>query len=287
MLPAYNKVVCDVPLTGIGAVLLQEGGPVAYESKKLSSAERNYTTGEQELFAVVHAMRTWRCYLEGVDSTMVTDHNPLVFLQTQANLSRRQFSWSEYLQAFRFRWQDRVGRIKVADPLSRVQAVTVAAVTRGKRKCAEPDLPAANPSADPSSVLPSDPGTVLPQNPNLTTEQQSLTDFQLQVQQGYEQDTGLSPAHQAKCREKQGFWWYGYALVIPDSQILRKQCLHELHNCPYSCHPGIIRLRRPWKGCTGGKACVKTCVSISETAQNVRKTRQTAIRNQVVCFSRC
>ena len=52
--------------------------PVAYESEKLSSAERNYTTGEQELFAVVHAMRTCRCYLEGVDCTIVTDHNPLV-----------------------------------------------------------------------------------------------------------------------------------------------------------------------------------------------------------------
>ena len=154
------EVVCDAPLTGIGAVLLQEGRLVAYQSKKLSSAERNYTTGEQELFAVVHAMRTWRCYLEVVDFTMVTDRNPLVFLQTQANLSRRQVRWSEYLRAFRFRWQYRPGRINVADPLSRMQVVTVAAVTRGKRKCAVPHLPAANPSADPSSVLPSDPGTV-------------------------------------------------------------------------------------------------------------------------------
>ena len=133
---------------------------------RLSSAEHNYTTGEQELFAVVHAMRTWRCYLEGVDSTMVTDHNPLVFLQTQANLSRRQFSWSEYLQAFRFRWQYRPGRINLADPLSRG---SVAAMTRGKRKCAVPELPAANPSADPSSVLPSDPSSVLPSDPGRTS----------------------------------------------------------------------------------------------------------------------
>ncbi|DBA86687.1 TPA: hypothetical protein ACH3X1_016781 [Trebouxia sp. C0004] len=136
-----------------------------------------------------HAMRTWCCYLEGVPFRMVTDHHPLVFLQTQANLSRRQVRWSKYLQAFRFSWQYRPGRSNVADPLSRVQVVTVAAVTRGKRRCAVPGVPPANPSAgpdaDPSSVLPSDPGTVLPQNPDFAVEQESLTDFQLQVQQGY------------------------------------------------------------------------------------------------------
>jgi len=137
VLPDYSKhfeVVCDASITGIGAVLIQEGRPVAFETKKLSPAEHNYTTGEQELFAVVHAMRTWRCYLEGVEFTMVTDHNPLVYLQTQANLSRRQVRWSEYLQAFRFRWQYRPGRINVVGPLSRVQAALVAAVARGQSK---------------------------------------------------------------------------------------------------------------------------------------------------------
>ena len=120
VMPDYSKpfeVVCDASVTGIEAVLLQEGRPVAYKSRKLSSAEHNYNTGEQELLAVVHAMRSWRCYLEGVEFTMVTDHNPLTYLQTQPNLSRRQVRWSEYLQMFRFRWQYRPGRINVADPL--------------------------------------------------------------------------------------------------------------------------------------------------------------------------
>ena len=76
-MPDYRKpfeVVCDASITGVGAVLLQEGRPIAYESRKLSSSELDYTTGEQELLAVVHAMRAWRCYLEGVEFTMVTDH---------------------------------------------------------------------------------------------------------------------------------------------------------------------------------------------------------------------
>ena len=41
---------------------MREGRPIAYESTKLSSTELNYTTGEQELLAIVLAMRTGRLY---------------------------------------------------------------------------------------------------------------------------------------------------------------------------------------------------------------------------------
>ena len=101
-------------------VLLQGGKPIAFERKKFSSAERNYITSEQEFAAVVHVMRTWRCYLEGSNCTIVLDHNPLVYLKTQQTLSRRQDRWLEFLeQNFVYRWVYRPGRIKTADPLSR------------------------------------------------------------------------------------------------------------------------------------------------------------------------
>ena len=109
--------------------------------------EVNYAMGEHELHAVVCAMRTWQCYLRGVKFTAVIGHNPLTYLQTQPVLCSRQVRWSEYLQAFTFRWQYRPGRINVADPLGRAHAVLVAAMTRGPSKLAVP-----NPNANPSTV---------------------------------------------------------------------------------------------------------------------------------------
>ena len=105
------QVVTDASGIGIAAVLLQDGKAIAYESRKLSPAERNYTTTEQELLAVVHALRVWQCYLEGAQFEVVTDHCPNTYLPTQPNLSRRQTRWSEFLQRFgKFDWTYKPGK---------------------------------------------------------------------------------------------------------------------------------------------------------------------------------
>jgi hypothetical protein len=72
------------------------------------------------MLAVVHALRVWRCYLEGADFTVYTDHVSNTYFQTQPNLSRRQARWSEFLQRFgAFEWKSRKGAKNVADALSR------------------------------------------------------------------------------------------------------------------------------------------------------------------------
>ncbi|KAJ9529817.1 hypothetical protein QJQ45_022213 [Haematococcus lacustris] len=128
-LPDFTKpfVVCtDASLVGTGAVLLQEGKPIAYTSKKLSPPETRYSTGDQELLAIIRAVREWRCYLDGaVDVTIQTDHNPLIYLQTQANLSRRQTRWMEELSRYKYEIRYHPGADNVADPISRNPALTM------------------------------------------------------------------------------------------------------------------------------------------------------------------
>jgi hypothetical protein len=94
------EVVTDASDLDLGGVLLQEGHLVAPESRKLNDAELNYQTTEKEMLAVVHALRVWRCYLEGAEFIVYTDHVLNTYFQTQPNLSRRQARWSEFLQRF-------------------------------------------------------------------------------------------------------------------------------------------------------------------------------------------
>ena len=73
---------------GLGAILLQDGRPVAFESRSMNPAERKYSPTEQELLAVMHALTVWRCYLEGcLHFEVETDHSANTFLETQKRLS--------------------------------------------------------------------------------------------------------------------------------------------------------------------------------------------------------
>ena len=109
-LPDFSKpfeVICDASGFGVGAVLTQVGRPIAFEGRKMSDPEKGYTMGEQELLAVHHALKIWRCYLEGapLPVTIVTDHAPNTWLETQQKLNRRQARWSEYFQRFKLVWK--------------------------------------------------------------------------------------------------------------------------------------------------------------------------------------
>jgi hypothetical protein len=123
------KVICDAIDFGVGAVLTQDGRAIAFFSRKLNAAKRNYHTTEKELPAGMYALKEWRCYLLGTKFTVVTDHKANSFLQEQTFLSHRRARWAEFLQIFDIMWLWEPGRTNVADPLSRSPALLV--VTRG------------------------------------------------------------------------------------------------------------------------------------------------------------
>lgn len=123
--PDFTKpfdLVADASDFTIGAALLQDGQPVAFESRKLTPAEVNYYTGEKELLAVVHALTVWRCYLDGAKFTIHSDHEPLSYLRTKPTLTPRQVRWSQFLERFDYSWVYKPGSSNVvADSLSRVR----------------------------------------------------------------------------------------------------------------------------------------------------------------------
>jgi transposase InsO family protein len=125
----------------IAAVLSQQQAdgsirPVAYYSKKMNSAEKNYGVTEQELLAIVEAVRHWRCYLEGnpYPTKVLTDHRGLQWLNSKAELSGRQARWVESLSDIEYELSYIPGlQNAVADALSRRADLEGEAVRVGQR----------------------------------------------------------------------------------------------------------------------------------------------------------
>jgi len=277
--PYELEVICDASTKGIGAVLLQHGKPIAFESKKLTPTETNWSTGDQELWAVVHALKTFRPYIEGLPFKCITDHNPNTHLQTVTNLSRRQSRWAEYLQRFQFTWEYRPGRTNVADPLSRhpdfmlnMLKLAVAATRSGnaphnphavsttnhsrKRRTRKSmvDLNVALPTdktvrfVDQPEIIP-DRTISVPTAPAVETNTRGTVDYDkdksdiaLLVQSGYDIDPWFSnPSNTNLLTKKHGLWYHGVGLVVPDAHDLRQRILYELHDAAYSGHHGITK----------------------------------------------
>ena len=74
---AKITVQCDASSLGRGAAILQEGKPVAFASRALSSAEKNYSQLEKEMLAIVFALRRFDQYVYGREILVESDHQPL------------------------------------------------------------------------------------------------------------------------------------------------------------------------------------------------------------------
>ncbi|KAL0416073.1 UNVERIFIED_CONTAM: Retrovirus-related Pol polyprotein from transposon [Sesamum latifolium] len=122
-LPDMSKpfvVETDASDFALGGVLMQDGHPVAFESRKLKDVERRYSVHEKELLAVVYCLRLWRHYLLGSPFVVKTDNTAVSHFMTQPKLTSRQARWQELLFEFHFVLEYQAGSSNhVADALSR------------------------------------------------------------------------------------------------------------------------------------------------------------------------
>ncbi len=211
-------VSTDASGFAIGAALCQDQGhglqPIAYLSKKLNPAELNYPVHEQELLAVVCALKEWRHYLHGQPFTVLTDHNSLQHFQSQPHLSRRQVRWSEFFAEFTFTINYTKGKDNVvADALSRRkdhanQQLSIAAVS----------------SVSPASTLLS--------AIRLAYQQDPICAAILQEPERHRYRT-FTVRDGVIYKEKQ--------IYIPNDKHIKTQLLTEAHDVPVSGHVGVTK----------------------------------------------
>ncbi|GJT51625.1 putative reverse transcriptase domain-containing protein [Tanacetum coccineum] len=100
--------------------MMQRNKVIAYASRQLKIHEKNYTTHDLELGAVVFALKTWRHYLYGTKSVIYTDHKSLQHIFDQKELNMRQRRWIELFSDYDCEIRYHPGKANVvADALSR------------------------------------------------------------------------------------------------------------------------------------------------------------------------
>lgn len=135
-LPDFGKefeVQTDASDFAIGGVLMQDGHPIAYESRKLNETERRYTVQEKEMSAIIHCLRAWRHYLLGAKFVVKTDNVATSYFQTQKKLSSKQARWQDFLAEFDYSMEYKPGKANVvADALSRKAELAAMSTVKGE-----------------------------------------------------------------------------------------------------------------------------------------------------------
>ncbi|GJX27297.1 putative reverse transcriptase domain-containing protein [Tanacetum coccineum] len=251
---------CDASKKGLGAVLIQREKVISYASRQLEIHEKNYTTHDLELGAVVFALKIWRHYLYGTKCTVFTDHKSLQHILDQKELNMRQRRWLELLSDYDCDIRYHPGKANVvADALSRKEREPPLRV-RALVMTISLDLPkqilnAQTEARKPENIKSEDVGGMLIENakfPEAIREQK------------------LEPrADGTLCLN--GRSW------LPCYGDLRTVIMHESHKSKYSIHPGSDKMYQDMKKLywwPNMKADIATYVSKCLTCAKVKAEHQ-------------
>ncbi|GJS66141.1 putative reverse transcriptase domain-containing protein [Tanacetum coccineum] len=251
---------CDASKKGLGAVLMQREKVIAYASRQLKIHEKNYTTHDLELGAVVFALKIWRHYLYGTKCTVFTDHKSLQHILNQKELNMRQRRWLELLSDYDCEIRYHPGKANVvADALSRKERdqplrVRALVMTIGL------DLPkqilnAQTEARKPENIKNEDVGGMLVEN---AKNPEAIRTEKLEPR-----------ADGTLCLN--GRSW------LPCYGDLRTVIMHESHKSKYSIHPGSDKMYQDMKKLywwPNMKADIATYVSKCLTCAKVKAEHQ-------------
>jgi hypothetical protein len=231
-------ITTDASGFAIGAVLSQDHGngqqPVAFMSRKMIAAERNYPTHEKELLAIVCALKEWRCYLHGAAHpiSVVTDHRSLQYINSQQTLSSRQARWVEMLQEYDIKILYRPGTENhVADALSRRgdhEREMIQDDEEKKKAAASSSTPLVKYTLAAVSSLEDSHSSLLTTISTATKNDPSL---QPMLSKPEEYDYTLTEDGVLKNQQN--------CIVVPADRKLRTQLLKEIHDAPTGGHLGV------------------------------------------------
>ncbi|GJU87528.1 putative reverse transcriptase domain-containing protein, partial [Tanacetum coccineum] len=221
---------CDASKKGLGAVLMQREKVISYASRQLKIHEKNYTTHDLELGAVVFALKIWRHYLYGTKCTVFTDHKSLQHILDQKELNMRQRRWLKLLSDYDCDIRYHPGKANVvADALSRKEREPLLRV-RSLVMTISLDLP--------KQILNAQTKARKPENIN-------------------NEDVGGMLLKNAKDPEKDrkeklephadGTLCFNGRSWLPCYGDLRTVIMHESHKSKYSIHPGSDKMYQDMK----------------------------------------
>lgn len=142
-MPNFNEslvIELDALGNGIGAVLSQQGKPIAYMSRAFGVSKKSGLTYTKEMLAIVQAIQTWRPYLPGRKFYIQNDHRSLKYLMEQRIVTHEQQKRVSKLLGYNYEISYKPGRENLADdalsrvvfsPLSRVDILGCYAHTKG------------------------------------------------------------------------------------------------------------------------------------------------------------